>query len=108
VGIHDYIARLITVLHVSFFTHGKPNSGGRYYHLYHVIGTGYKPQGKWDIISIALTTIYTHMFIWKSTKTKISRAVNHIKVDQMRPHAEIQEAPQRVLCLAFESRKTKT
>jgi hypothetical protein len=45
---------------------------GGHYHLDHVIGTGYKPQGKWDIISIGHTTIYSDMFVWKSTKAKLS------------------------------------
>jgi hypothetical protein len=108
VGIHDNIRCLITVLHVSCFTCGKADSDGRYYHLDHVIGTGYKPQGKWDIISIAHTTIYSHIFIWKSTKTKISRAVNQLKLRQIRRHIEIQEASQRVLfCSRFERNKNK-
>jgi hypothetical protein len=70
-----------------------------YYYLDHVIGTRYKPRGKWDIISIGHTTIYSDMFIWKSTKAKISRAANQLKlcIYIIGPVFEIWEAPQRVL-----------
>jgi hypothetical protein len=57
----------------------------------HVIGTGYKPQGKWDVISIGCITIHSDMSIWKSTKAKISRAVNDLKLCKIRPPTETRE-----------------
>jgi hypothetical protein len=70
-----------------------------YYYLDHVIGTGYTPRGKWDIISIGHTTIYSDIFVWKSTKANISRATNNVKlcIDKIRPVIEMREALQRVL-----------